>query len=104
MLTLPWNWTPILMLHEVVPDGTDPVPLYGITQAGLRAILEDFSARGYSSGTLDDVVRGLSPRASGASTKKHRGKRLVLTFDDGTGDFLKYALPVLQEFKFSATL
>src|SRR6476659_17432 len=86
------HWTPILMLHEVLPDDQAPLPPYAITRAGLRAILADFTRRGYTSGTLDEV------RAP------HRPKRLVLTFDDGTADFLEHALPILEEFKFSATL
>lgn len=90
------RWNPILMFHEVLPDGTTPLPRYAVTQSMLRAILRDFTRRGYRPGTLDDVVPG---RARG-----FRGKRLVLTFDDGTRDFLDYALPVLEEFGFRATL
>src|SRR3954453_3930062 len=88
------SWTPVLMLHEVLPDNTDSRPPYSITQSGLRAVLRDFTERGYKSGTLDDVVAGGS----------NRGKRVVLTFDDGTSEFIEHALPVLQEFKFSAVL
>lgn len=86
------RWTPILMLHEVFPDNMVPLPPYSITQSGLRAVLRDFAERGYASGTLDDVVNG------------SRHKRVVLTFDDGTRDFIDYALPVLREFNYSATL
>lgn len=86
------RWTPILMLHEVLPDSISPLPPYGMTQSGFRAVLRDFTARGYTSGTLDDALG------------QPRGKRLVLTFDDGTCDFMEYALPVLREFSFSATL
>lgn len=87
------HWNPILVYHEVFPDRTEPLPPYSITQSGLRNVLRDFTSRGYSSGTLDDV---LSPEG--------RGKKLVLTFDDGTRDFLEHALPVLEEFNFKATL
>ena len=88
------NWTPILMLHEVLPDSTSSLPPYAMTQSGFRSVLRDFASRGYKSGTLDDVLAG----------KGRRGKRVVLTFDDGTADFIEYALPVLEEFKFTATL
>src|SRR6478672_9703252 len=84
------SWTPVLMLHEVFPDNAASLPPYSITQSGLRAVLQDFTARGYSSGTLEDVVDGSA----------HRGKKVVLTFDDGTSDFTEYALPVLREFNF----
>jgi peptidoglycan/xylan/chitin deacetylase (PgdA/CDA1 family) len=88
------GWTPILMLHEVLPDSTAALPPYAITRSTLRAILQDFTRRGYTFGTLDDVVGRPSAGA----------RRLVLTFDDGTADFIEHALPVLQEFHFSATL
>lgn len=88
------GWTPILMLHEVLPDGVSPMPPYSITVSTLRTILLDFTARGYKSGTLHDALQPPGTLV----------KRLVLTFDDGTADFLEYALPVLQEFNFSATL
>jgi peptidoglycan/xylan/chitin deacetylase (PgdA/CDA1 family) len=97
-LPMMWSWIPILMFHEVVADAGTAVPPYGVTQCTLRAILHDFTRRGYSSGTLHDVVNGLSGH------RYSQRKRLVLTFDDGTADFLEYALPVLQEFHFSATL
>lgn len=85
------------MLHEVLPDSTANLPPYAITRATLRAILADFTARGYTSGTLDDVITPI--HGPGAPRR-----RLVLTFDDGTADFLEHALPVLQEFQFAATL
>jgi peptidoglycan/xylan/chitin deacetylase (PgdA/CDA1 family) len=86
------------MFHEVLPDDTAALPPYAVTQSGLRAVLADFTRRGYRPGTLPDAVAGLD----GGSLP--RGRRLVLTFDDGTHDFLDYALPVLQEFDFTATL
>jgi peptidoglycan/xylan/chitin deacetylase (PgdA/CDA1 family) len=88
------RWVPVLCFHEVLPDSTHLLPPYAISQSGLRAVLDDFTGRGYTSGALDEVVGG-APRGK---------KRLVLTFDDGTCDFLEHALPVLQEFNFSATL
>ncbi len=91
------------MFHEVFPDGTHPLPPYSITRSGLRSVLTDFISRGYTSGTLDDVLAGLGPQ-HGAKASLRRGKRVVLTFDDGTRDFLDNALPVLQELGFSATL
>ena len=92
------GWTPILMFHEVLPDDTAALPPYAVTQSRLRAVLADFTRRGYRPGTLQDVVAGLD-----GGGPPH-GRRLVLTFDDGTRDFFDYALPVLQEFDFTATL
>ncbi len=101
------NWIPILMFHEVVLDGTDPIPPYAVSQAQLRTILHDFARRGYTSGTLDQVVGGpvddRKKQDTDDVTNKPR-KQIVLTFDDGTSDFLENALPVLQEFRFTATI
>ena len=88
------RWTPTLLFHEVLPDGTDPLPSYAITRSTLKAILADFVSRGYAPGTLADAL----------GEGQAGGKRLVLTFDDGTSDFLENALPVLDEFDFKATL
>ena len=41
----PWNWTPILMYHEVLPDGSD-LPPYAVTRSRLREVLRDFTERG----------------------------------------------------------
>jgi peptidoglycan/xylan/chitin deacetylase (PgdA/CDA1 family) len=98
------DWVPVLMFHEVVPDGTSPLPPYAITQSRLRGILRDFTERGYRSGTLEDVVSALDGDRRAHDVSGKGRKKLVLTFDDGTRDFLEYALPVLQEFNFSATL
>lgn len=106
-LNSPLNWIPILMFHEVVPNGTAIVPPYAVTEARLREILRDFSDRGYTSGTLEDVTRkvnGNGVKGSSHDTRQTRRKRVVLTFDDGTRDFIEIALPVLQEFGFSATV
>lgn len=100
-LGMVWNWTPILMFHEVFPDGTHPLPPYSITRSGLRAVLSDFISRGYTAGTLEDVIAG---QEDGMVATRRSGKRVVLTFDDGTRDFVDNALPVLQELNFSATL
>ena len=104
------RWTPILMLHEVLPDGPGPLPPFAISRSNLRRILQDFTARGYGPGTLDDVVYGWDQRPSHAGGQDRQGRtglpgrRLVLTFDDGTCDFIDHALPVLEELGFTATL
>ncbi|MBF6612556.1 MAG: polysaccharide deacetylase family protein [Chloroflexi bacterium] len=99
-----WNWVPVLMFHEVVRDGTYPVPPYAVTQSRLREILLDFTRRGYRSGTLEDAMAAFSSNEQRRGIQGSSQKRVVLTFDDGTRDFVEYALPVLREFNFSATL
>src|SRR5690348_12971758 len=94
LLRLALHWSPILMLHEVLPDDTTDLPPYSITQSGLRAVLSDFAAHGYSSGTIDDVLTEQGLDGANGAPPKPRGKRVVLTFDDGTNEFLDNALPV----------
>ena len=103
-LRLALNWVPILMFHEVLPDDTAHLPPYAVTRSGLRAILSDFASRGYSAGTLDDVIHRHGFAENGGGTPTAKGKQVVITFDDGTRDFLDNALPVLQETGFTATL
>jgi peptidoglycan/xylan/chitin deacetylase (PgdA/CDA1 family) len=88
------RWTPTLLVHEVVPDSTSELPMYAIRQSTLRTVLKDFLSRGYKPGTLEDAL----------GEGKGGGKRFVLTFDDGTRDFLDNALPVLNELGLKATL
>lgn len=97
-IRLSWGRAPILMLHEVLPDGTWPLPPYAITKSYLRRVLGDFASRGYTSGTLDDALYGPSPKQPAGT------KRLVLTFDDGTRDFWDNARPILHELGWKATL
>ncbi len=99
-----WNWVPVLMFHEVVQDGTYPLPPYAVTQRRLREILLDFTERGYHSGTLEDAVAVFTCNKRRRKLHGSSQKRVALTFDDGTRDFVEYALPVLREFNFSATL
>ena len=107
MLRTHIHWIPILMFHEVVPDKTDAIPPYAVTQTQLHDILHDFARRGYTSGTLEQVVSALS---EGGQKQNRTGmtngskRQVVLTFDDGTSDFLEHALPILQEFRFTATI
>ncbi len=103
----PSSWIPILMLHEVVPDKACSVPPYAVTQSRLREILTDFTSRGYTSGSLEAAVRpiaGKNGRQGTYDVPSVRRRQVVLTFDDGTYDFMAYALPILQEFDFRATL
>lgn len=88
------RWTPTLLFHEVLPDDTNPLPAYAITRSTLRTIVWDFLKRGYAPGKLEAAL----------GEGQAKGRRLVLTFDDGTLDFAQNALPVLEETGHCATL
>ncbi|MFK0202731.1 polysaccharide deacetylase family protein [Streptomyces lavendulae] len=90
----PW----ILMYHSVT-EFADPVEdPYGITvtPAALRSQLSWLRSRGLRGVGVGELLRS---RAAG------RARGLVgLTFDDGYGDYLTDALPLLRRYGFTSTL
>ena len=84
----------VLMYHSVSPYDEDPYEVTMTPQRFERHMgwLRGRGLRGVS------IVELLSARAEG------RGRGLVgLTFDDGYQDFVTYAMPVLQQYGFTAT-
>ena len=87
---------PPLMYHSVSPDRDDP---YCITVRPQRFVsqmrlIHRLGMRGVSIREL------LAAQAEGS----WKAARLIgLTFDDGYDDFIDYALPVLQRYRFTAT-
>jgi peptidoglycan/xylan/chitin deacetylase (PgdA/CDA1 family) len=83
------------MYHSVAPGGEDP---YKATVSPHRF---DRQMRWLRSNRLRGVSMGELLEARGQG--KARGL-VGLTFDDGYQDFVSYALPVLQQYGFSATV
>jgi peptidoglycan/xylan/chitin deacetylase (PgdA/CDA1 family) len=84
----------VLMYHSVAPNAEDP---YQVTIGPHRfeQQMRWLHRRG---------LRGVSMSALLAARRRRCDEGLVgLTFDDGYADFLRYALPVLQRYGFSAT-
>jgi len=84
----------VLMYHSVAPHAEDP---YQVTVRPNRfhQQMRWLDRRG---------LRGVSMRELLAARRRQCDDGLVgLTFDDGYADFLRYALPVLQRYGFSAT-
>ncbi|OBF40817.1 polysaccharide deacetylase [Mycobacterium sp. ACS1612] len=84
----------VLMFHSVSPHDEDPFMVTITPQRFERQMrwLRNRGLRGVSMGELLDAA------AEG------RARRLVgLTFDDGYADFVTNALPILQQYRFTAT-
>jgi peptidoglycan/xylan/chitin deacetylase (PgdA/CDA1 family) len=84
----------VLMYHSVSPYDEDP---YGATIAPERFERHMRWLRGRG-------LRGVSMAELLSATAAGLGRGLVgLTFDDGYQDFVTYAMPVLQQYGFTAT-
>jgi peptidoglycan/xylan/chitin deacetylase (PgdA/CDA1 family) len=84
----------VLMYHSVSPYDEDP---YEATIAPERFERHMRWLRGRG-------LRGVSMAELLSATAAGRGRALVgLTFDDGYQDFITYAMPVLQQYGFTAT-
>jgi peptidoglycan/xylan/chitin deacetylase (PgdA/CDA1 family) len=84
----------VLMYHSVSPEADDP---YRVTVSPLRfeQQMRWLDRRG---------LRGVSmARLLAARRRGHDAGLVGLTFDDGYCDFLRYALPVLLRYGFTAT-
>ena len=89
---------PVLMYHSLQYDPSDP-------QNSARIRAEEFAAQmkwlhdnGYQAVSLDRLYQGLSSGGGFPS------RSVVLTFDDGYGDFYTNGYPVLRQYGFAATV
>jgi len=82
---------PILTYHKLGPRPRQ-VRLKGLylSEALFGKQLEELRADGYTSGNLDSCIEPVS------------GRRIVITFDDGYVNVLRYGLPILAATKFKA--
>src|SRR5262249_42412317 len=91
--------TSILTYHRV-GDFENPTVRRGLhcSIAHFRRHLQTLRRFGFTVATLEDAVSRVRARSAGPS------RAVVLTFDDGYGDFREHALPLLQEFAYPVTL
>jgi len=82
----------ILTYHRVTEDPADP---FTVRPSDFRVQMERVAATGASM-PLEEALLELG--------QGDASSRIVLTFDDGTGDFLTDALPVLGRLRLPATL
>jgi len=90
---------PILVYHKVgdYPPGA-PAKGHYVAPGLFRAHVEFLHRSGYRAVGLAEVVRHLRGEAPGVE------RPLAITFDDGYDCLYRQALPVLQEFSFTATV
>jgi peptidoglycan/xylan/chitin deacetylase (PgdA/CDA1 family) len=89
------RWPPVLMYHAVthVPDDPNDVC---VSPERFEAQMLHLQRRGLRGVTMKELTRAV---------RRGSARGLVgLTFDDGYEDFLHTALPVLEEFGFTATV
>ena len=89
---------PVLMYHEIADAATTPSRLAVSPDvfADQLAYLHDAGFSTVTAGALSAIL------ADGAGELPERP--IVLTFDDGYGDFYSQAMPVLKQYGFTATI
>jgi peptidoglycan/xylan/chitin deacetylase (PgdA/CDA1 family) len=88
---------PVLMYHALVEKRTEHLSGLHITVELFKQQLEWLAAKGYQAISIDDMLKGFA-------AKKNKNKYCVITFDDGYLSLYKYALPLLKQYGFTATL
>jgi peptidoglycan/xylan/chitin deacetylase (PgdA/CDA1 family) len=89
---------PILNYHSISQGGTDHFGKFTLRPEMFAQHMKLISDQGYTPLTVKNFahsVRGFSSLPN---------KPVIITFDDGFSDFYTAAFPILQEFRFPATL
>ena len=90
------NGVPLIVLyHSISPCDEDPFQVT-VRPQRFREQMDWLARRGLRGTSVGEVLA--------AHREGRSGGVVALTFDDGYADFAEYALPVLQEYGFSATL
>src|SRR5258708_21957460 len=89
---------PILMYHRIATEGPPDLKRWRVTPELFDAHMNALHRAGYQTITLAEWAEGLVQR------RPVRGKRVLLTFDDGYSDFLSGAIRILRGNDFSATV
>jgi len=85
---------PILMYHNI---GYEQGSFF-VSPENFAKQMEYIKEHGYEVITLDELVENIK------SKKPLKKNKVVITFDDGYKDSLKYAYPVLKKYGFPATI
>jgi peptidoglycan/xylan/chitin deacetylase (PgdA/CDA1 family) len=90
---------PILMYHSISQDATRKYKPFAVSPA---LFAEHMAYLHQQANTPITVTQFINTRSKGPSALPDRP--VVLTFDDGFADFFTEALPILQQYNFTATL
>lgn len=89
---------PILMYHRIATDGPPGLKRWRVAPELFDAHMAALHRAGYQTITLADWAD------AAIQLRPVRGKRMLLTFDDGYSDFLSGGVPALRRHDFSATM
>ena len=89
---------PILMYHRIATGGPPGLKRWRVAPELFDAHMNALHGGGYQTITLAEWADAVAQR------HPVKGKRVILTFDDGYSDFLSAAVPVLRRHDFSATV
>ncbi|HQZ35922.1 MAG TPA: glycosyltransferase [Ilumatobacteraceae bacterium] len=92
------DFLPVLMYHSIADSGTDQLARYRTSPEAFEAQLAYLRRHGYVGITLGQWWYQLSRR------EPLDGRAVLLTFDDGYSDFYENAWPLLDAYKFPATV
>lgn len=87
---------PILMYHQIAPEAPAAFRKYNVTPGDFRRQMGWLRRSGYNAVSMDD----LAAARQGSSELPPRA--IVITFDDGFEACIQHAVPILQEFGFTA--
>ena len=88
--------TPVLAYHKIEPHPTSGTP--SLTPSEFRRQCTRIKEYGYRTPALEEYIASIK---NGALFLK---KAVLLTFDDGTDDFYKWAFPILKEMGLGAVV
>jgi len=88
---------PILMYHALTPKRNSKIHPIHITTELFEQEMKWLAANDYKTITIDELLKNFHK-------KNKPGKYCVITFDDGYLSLYKYAMPVLKQYGFKATL
>jgi peptidoglycan/xylan/chitin deacetylase (PgdA/CDA1 family) len=89
------NWPPVLMYHAIARVSDDPNNVC-VSPEKFKGQMLHLKRRGLCGISMEELARAV---------RRGRANNLVgLTFDDGYENFLSAALPVLEDFGFTATV
>ena len=90
---------PILLYHSVTAEADEALAPWTVTPSLFEAHLDHLASEGYTPLTVSQLVD-----ATAVAEHALPDKPVAITFDDGFADFHEFALPLLDTYRFTATV